>query len=392
MMSRHTLLTLFAIAYAGVANAQSATTTSLEPLSSKRFTWPNIPYQVTGNNGGIRGPQWGYNECNSTTENQQSLCQTMFLNNIADFCMWSSSETDDTIGESEQREVAWCTSPGHGTRVIPPGAITGAQWLYSQNYVQVVGFLDQSQVGLDPTDAGGELDPHGADEQGNPLGGLVYSNGFGMNAASFNSLVSGGDFTANQTYTQVIEWIDFIGNGMFCLKMCNPDDPNAAQLCNHIYDEIGCSYNAVADYGQINGTFTVCDSDDMTPPGIYTGANGQVTTWFQPQTGPVIPPYTPTQVASSNCQTYSSEQLFKAAATDSVFATATGASGGSSTPTGTAKPSGSGGSSGTSSRSGSASTPSATGNGALSSFHTGATPFVAAGLLTTLATMMMMLA
>ena len=81
----------------------------------------------------------------------------MFLNNIADFCMWSSSETNDTIGESEAREVAWCTQPGHGTRVIPPGTITGAQWLYARNYVQVVGFLDQTKVGLDPTDEGGGM-------------------------------------------------------------------------------------------------------------------------------------------------------------------------------------------------------------------------------------------
>lgn len=69
--------------------------------------------------------------------------------------MWSSSQTDDTVGESEAREVSWCTSPGHGSRVIPPGTITGAQWLYAKNYVQVVGFLDQSKVGLDPTDEGG---------------------------------------------------------------------------------------------------------------------------------------------------------------------------------------------------------------------------------------------
>ena len=77
------------------------------------------------------------------------------MNNIADFCLWSSSQTDDTIGESEAREVAWCALPGHGTRIIPPGTITGAQWLYSQNYVQMVAFIDQSQLNLDPTDQGG---------------------------------------------------------------------------------------------------------------------------------------------------------------------------------------------------------------------------------------------
>ena len=41
-------------------------------------------------------------------------------------------------------------------------------------------------------DSGGELDPHGADLRGNPLGGLVYSNAW-----------SGENLT---DYQQVIEW------------------------------------------------------------------------------------------------------------------------------------------------------------------------------------------
>ena len=69
--------------------------------------------------------------------------------------MWSSGTPDDTVGASEAREVAWCTKPGHGTRIIPPGTITGAQWLYAKSYVMVVGFLNQANVNLDPTDEGG---------------------------------------------------------------------------------------------------------------------------------------------------------------------------------------------------------------------------------------------
>jgi hypothetical protein len=30
-------------------------------------------------------------------------------------------------------------------------------------YIQITGTLNQSGIGLDPTDTGGELDPHGAD-------------------------------------------------------------------------------------------------------------------------------------------------------------------------------------------------------------------------------------
>lgn len=209
-MSHLTLLPFIAVALSTAlqaVNAASESTTALEPLSSKKFTWPNIPYQVTGDNGGERGPQFGYNLCNSTTEGPQSLCQTMFVNGLDDFCMWSSSQVDDTIPESEAREVAWCTQPGHGTRVIPPGTITGAQWLYAKDYLQVVGFLDQTKVNIDAKDDGGELDPHGDDEQGNPLGGIVYTNGFSLNSASYQSQFKSGS-NGSQSFTQVVEWVE----------------------------------------------------------------------------------------------------------------------------------------------------------------------------------------
>ena len=74
-MSQHALLSLVTFVLIRLAGAQSATSSSLEPLASKHFTWPDIPYQVTGDQGGERGPQAGYNLCNSTTENQQSMCQ-----------------------------------------------------------------------------------------------------------------------------------------------------------------------------------------------------------------------------------------------------------------------------------------------------------------------------
>jgi len=353
-MSAHTLFALLAASAFSLVRAQSATTTSLEPLASKHFTYPNIPYQVTGDQGGIRGPQFGYNLCNSTTEGPNSLCQTLFVNDITDFCMWSSSQLNDTVGESEAREIAWCTKPGHGTRIIPPGAITGVQFLYAKDYVQVVGYIDQTQVNLAASDEGGELDPHGADEQGNPLGGIVFTNGFAENANAFDAALQANK-SESQDYTQVIEWIDFIGGGMFCLKMCNPSDPDSPSLCNHVYDEIGCTYNALANYNAINGTYTVCDSDDMADPGVFT-TNGQATTWFQPLGVPVTTiPYTPTVPASSNCHTYASTDLFAAAAT--AVPTSSGAS---ATPTG-ASASGNSGGSPTASRSGSAQGTSSTG-------------------------------
>jgi len=282
--------------------------------------------------------------------------------------MWSSNESgdQDTIADGEAREVAWCTKPGHGSRIIPPGALTGVQFLYAKNYLQVVGFIDQTKVGLQANDEGGELDPHGADEQGNPLGGLVYTNGFGLTADKYAQQLQANS-TPSNTFTQVIEWIDFIGSGMFCLKMCNPQDAQAATLCNHIYDRVGCTYNALADYNNINGTFQVCDSDDMTPPGVYV-TNGATTTWTQgPEGVPVTPPYTTSIPQSSNCHTFSSQQLF----------------GGGSTTTSGSSPTGSSGSSGSGSgsRSGSGSGPSQTGTGAALSLGGGLPTAFVVGLV-----------
>jgi hypothetical protein len=58
-----------------------------------------------------------------------------------------------------------------------------------------------------------------------------------------------------------------------------------------------------------NGTFEVCDSDLKTPVGIYT-TNGVTMTYTQPNTGDVVPPYTPVVPSSSNCVTYQSTALY----------------------------------------------------------------------------------
>ena len=47
------------------------------------------PYQVNPYNY-LRGPQTGYNICNSTTAGDKSMCQTLIMNDIDDFCLWGS--------------------------------------------------------------------------------------------------------------------------------------------------------------------------------------------------------------------------------------------------------------------------------------------------------------
>ncbi|WAR57826.1 hypothetical protein PtB15_5B56 [Puccinia triticina] len=266
-------------------DGQSSTSGDV-PLYLKRFTWPNLPYQAdTGN--GPRGTQQGYNRCNATTQNQDSMCQTTFMNSIQDKYFPHS-----IVGNIEGEMVAYCTTKKFGTRLIPAGAITGLQVTRTPGYIQAVGFIQQTALNLQANDTGGEEDPHGADQRGNPLGALMYSSAFNT---------PGGP-----AYTQVIEWSYFIGAGVFCYKACDPAGPNAAQLCQHIYDRIGCTYNAPAHYESINGTFTSCQGENQLPAGTYV-ENGVTKTYQQPpeSLGPITSiPYKAAIPAVSNCQTF----------------------------------------------------------------------------------------
>ncbi|TBU25060.1 hypothetical protein BD311DRAFT_670515, partial [Dichomitus squalens] len=299
------------------------------------------PYQADPDDG-VRGTQQGYNLCNSTTEGPNSLCQTAFINHADDWCVWAPPIPNSTIGDTEGEEVAWCTKKGRGTRIIPAGAITGLQFMKTPGYLQIVGFIDQTQINIAADDGGGELDPHGADLRGNPLGGLVYSNGFPSNGGNNNS------------FQQVIEWHNFMGSDQFCFKVCDPAGSNAANLCQHIFDRIGVAYNC--PNAAQNGTFESCEGDNQDPPGVYT-TNGQVVTYSQPpeSLGPITSlPYTPKIPASSNCVQFASSALF----TDLASTTTSGS--GSATATGSGAGATSTGAS--ASRSGSSSSSAATGS------------------------------
>ena len=78
-----------------------------------------------------------------------------------------------SIGATEREEVAWCTKTGRGTRTIPDGTLTGVHFVKTPDYVQVTGQGDFTKINVPQGDAGGELDPHGADGNGNP--GMYYS-------------------------------------------------------------------------------------------------------------------------------------------------------------------------------------------------------------------------
>jgi hypothetical protein len=90
---------------------------------------------------------------------------------------------------------------GYGTRLIPDGSIKGAHFVLTPDFVQITGIFfiyllpfvvygphcrctlgigDLTSLNIPKGDAGGELDPHGADGNGNPVGGLVFSSAFGQ--------------------------------------------------------------------------------------------------------------------------------------------------------------------------------------------------------------------
>lgn len=353
-MALHVLSVLFVLASSVVAQTGTAAgaQASVTPLVDRRFTYPNLPYQVDptdppspdGTAG--RGPQQGFNLCNSTTATQDSMCQTSFVNSLDDFCIWGPPKPNSTIGDTEGESVAWCTQgQKHGTRTMPAGTITGAQFLRAPAYVQVTGTINQVNIDMTSDDGGGELDPHGADFRGNPLGGLIYSNAFPSNGGNNNS------------YQQVIEWHNFMGSSTFCIKVCDPAVANSKQYCQNIFDRIGCEFNAPASYAA--GEYTVCDSENQDPPGVYTDASGAVQTFSQPpeSLGPISSmPYTAKLPKSSNCVNYESTALFAAAAsvTAPAGASSTAASG-SASVTGSASGSGSKAASSTGKPTGSAS-------------------------------------
>jgi hypothetical protein len=304
-----------------VAKRQVAGGSGTPILSTLKYAYTDLPYQVYPYQV-LRGPQFGFNQCNATTLGDSSNCQTLVFNGPDDFCLWGSPDASGLIGNVEAKVVAYCTKPYHGTRVIPPGSISGLQWTKTSGYIQVVGYIKNAGLGLDPSDQGGELDPHGADLQGNPLGGVVYSNG---------TTDSDG-----HTLTQVYNWNTFVGGNKFCFKACY-NSVSSPDYCENRYDLVGCDYNMPSSAQ--DGQFTSCDGDVQDVVGVYS-VNGQTSTWSMPDPLTTTPPYTPRIPASSNCKTYQSSDLLLAGSSTTSGAAASATGKGSSAASGSKSGSG----------------------------------------------------
>lgn len=211
---------------------------------------------------------------------------------------------------------------GYGTRLIPDGTIQGAHFVQTPDYVQVTGIGDLTKINVPKGDAGGELDPHGADGNGNPIGGLVFSSAFGQLA-------------------QLHEWTNFVSDSEFCFRGCK-DGSKAPALCQHIYDVMGCEWNMPGDYSA--GVFERCLGDTGEPMGVYGASTFH-------QGDPVTPP-AHAAPATSQCTTTSTigNGLAVSATTTStssgVSATTTSVGASSTSSSGTTSGTSSGASSG----------------------------------------------
>ncbi|KAH6901245.1 macrophage activating glycoprotein [Coprinopsis sp. MPI-PUGE-AT-0042] len=225
---------------------------------------------------GNRNGQYGTNQC-GTGSSQTSNCQTAFLRNR--LLLWGPPYPGE-VGGTERVAVAWCTKSGRGTRTIPDGTLQGVHFVKTPEYVQITGVGDFTKMNIPAGDYGGEMDNKGADGKGNPsnvsltsalIGGLLFGNSF----------VSGMQFN---------EWTEFISDREFCIRACV--GPRAKQLCNHIYDVMGCYWNMPANYD--SGVFEECDGTPATPMGVYG-----TSTWYQGVSPTPAPHPAP---ASSNCR------------------------------------------------------------------------------------------
>ena len=168
----------------------------------------------------------GTNACEKgKTSGQDSMCQTVMLNSADDFCLWGPPKPNTNISDSESYEVAWCTKD-HGTRMIPEGTLTGVHFVKTPAYVQVTGTGDFTKINIAPGDLGGELDPHGATGNGNPIGGLVYTTAY------------------SGKHEQIHEWMSEISATSFCFRGCLGTNATSQMLCSHVYDEMGCDVSS----------------------------------------------------------------------------------------------------------------------------------------------------
>ena len=107
------------------------------------------------------------------------------------------------------------------------------------DYIQITGVGQFTNVNIAAGDLGGELDPHGATGNGNPVGGLVFSNVWsGGSGSGQQASISIALLIHFIDLGQIHEWTNYMAVDEFCIRVCK-EGPNAAMWCQHIYDTMG---------------------------------------------------------------------------------------------------------------------------------------------------------
>lgn len=104
----------------------------------------DLPDQYMGANRipGYSEPQTGFNNCADEGWNQKSQCQTAWLNDVNDWCIWGPPDGGE-VGATERIAVAYCTTDTHGTRLIPDGTITGAHFVRAARLHGILPIIDR---------------------------------------------------------------------------------------------------------------------------------------------------------------------------------------------------------------------------------------------------------
>jgi hypothetical protein len=157
----------------------------------------------------------------------------------------------------------------------------------------------------------------GADGNGNPIGGLVFSNAFDGKYQQIHEWMMFGEFAKVRrevaiSLTPLVSHLPPVSDTEYCFRACKGRDRTAQNLCQHIYDTMGCEWVMPGNYGT---GFDSCDGDVALPPGIVG-----TSTFTQ---GDAVTPSASPAPATSKC---TSTKSLKAAITVSHTAILTTAS------------------------------------------------------------------
>ncbi|WVQ84909.1 hypothetical protein IAT38_007072 [Cryptococcus sp. DSM 104549] len=79
---------------------------------------------------------------------QSSTSRFMYLISHTDFCLFGPPSSPQKISETNRDVVSWCTSGDHGNRLIPDGTLHGVTYVKADNWVQVSGTGDFTNINI----------------------------------------------------------------------------------------------------------------------------------------------------------------------------------------------------------------------------------------------------